>query len=142
MDKFYAKEIGIIDEIFKTGYVIELGEYQYFKHWNQGCICTGTLLHATYFEAEEMAEQFVQDSLRFAGLNPFISKVCWLFVSYEQKDGNEMYWSGNKYLSDINQAVAFSNYKDAQNYQKEMSLYNTGFLEYKSLKVKQIIMAA
>lgn len=130
-----------LDSIFPSGYVIELGKRQYFQTWReQRIICTELLSRARYFATAEAAEIYSRKKLAFAGMDIQICLVAWILVSWDGM--KEIYWQGEFYSMDVQNAVHFLSYQNAQKYQKEKSLQESGIIELHSFRAKKLQLAA
>ena len=67
-------------EIYVTGYVIELKKDCYFAGWQDGKILCRSFSYARYFGSVESAEAYIKKNLAFAGLRCYICKVSWGLV--------------------------------------------------------------
>lgn len=67
-------------EIYVTGYVIELKKDCYFAGWQDGKILCRSYSYARYFGSVKSAEAYVKKNLAFAGLRCYICKVSWGLV--------------------------------------------------------------
>lgn len=134
------KEISV--QVHPIGYVIELSRGQYFRKVQNQRICCAALFRAKYYPTWEAAEEDVWTYLGYVGLDPYICSVCWTLILVESLESEWQYWDGSTYVPDDRDAVRFSSYEEAVDYQKKYLLQKTGTAELHCFRDKQIILAA
>lgn len=132
----YTSEIKM-DQLFPTGFTIELSKGKYFKRWSDKTIQCSNLAGASYFKAMKEAEDFIYTSLNFVGLDPYICRVGWVLEHNE----HNMYWGKDSYTPNSCEAQWFLSYSEAALAQTQY-LKETSIIEYHSYRVKKIVLAA
>lgn len=130
-----------VDTIFPTGYVIMLGNGAYFRAWRRHkIIATKLCSRARYFPTAEAAEAFIKKRLAFVGIEMQLCFIAWVLISWDEV--KEAYWQGFAYDLDEKKAVRFLSYDEAQRYQKEKELQESGVIELHRFCEKQIQVTA
>lgn len=123
---------------FPTGYVIEIGNEQYFQKWKKHYIHCGLLAWATYFSTLKAAEDYIHDVLCFVGLDPYICRVGWVLKNLEYT----LYWGKDDYTLNRFDAQWFQSYDEALDFQKRHFIQENSVIDYDSYRVKKIVLAA
>lgn len=127
-----------LDDLFPTGFTIELSCGQYFKRWKNRSIHCSILNGAKYFPSMKAAEEYIYQSLCFVGLDPYICKVGWILMNIE----DDMYRGRDGYTPNSWEANWFLSYSEASRFQEQQSLRETSIIEYHSYRVKKVVLAA
>ena len=135
-EDFKMKEMPEVSRMLRTGYVIELDEKRYFSGWRAKRICTGIVERARYFSKMGQAERYARQKLGFIGLRIHICRVCWTLVETESLEDS---W---RLIKEKGDAVRFSTYEEAKNYQRENSLWRTTMIERSTFREKDVSLAA
>ena len=133
----------MLEQIYPVGFVIEVGEKQYFRMIRRKRIySTSVLCKAKYYSTYEKAEADIWRYLKYVGLNPYICRVCWTLIYTESLEDKWHFWNGNTYSMKEQEAVRFSSYDKAVDYQRINQLQYTGMIEHYCFRDKQILFAA
>ena len=126
-------------EIYVTGYVIELKKDCFFAGWQDGKILCRSYSYARYFGSVKSAEAYVKKNLAFAGLRCYICKVSWGLVIPVMESSMEE--NIKRYEKDGN-IPRFSTFFEVKRYQKEHHLEHTTYALPLADREKEIVLAA
>lgn len=125
-------------EMYPKGFVIELGDGQYFLKKRKHRIHCASFHKARRFAAQEAAQAYIRRNFGYYGLEAYICKLCWVLASWEEAE----YWDGNGFTHDLTGAVLFADIKSATCYRKKQGLDMDACLEYVACRVQKIRPAA
>ncbi len=132
-----------LDRFFQPGYVIELCENTYYRGSRNRRALAGALPQAERFSGMKAAEKFIHRHLRCADWSVCICEVCWVLLSVgSEMEETDLYWDGRQFTPDLGKALAFSSYRKALFCQKRERLQEVSMIDVRTLKRKQILLAA
>ncbi|MBM6803903.1 hypothetical protein H6B07_14800 [Mediterraneibacter glycyrrhizinilyticus] len=135
-------ENNVIKGFFQVGYLIKLGEGQYFRQFIKGRIQCGKEWEAHFFGSFKEAERYASKNLWYAGMDPKICRRAWAIVSADCEEGKEEFWDGNVFTSDSRRAKLFHNPKEMRNYIKRHGMSQKAYDDLLVVEEKQIRNAA
>lgn len=135
-------ENNVIKVFFQVGYLIKLGENQYFRQILKGRIQCGKEWEARFLGSFKEAESYASKKLWYAGMDPKICRRAWAILSADCEEGEEKFWDGRAFTSDGRRAKLFHNPKEMRNYIKRHGMSQKVYDDLLVVEEKQIRNAA
>lgn len=123
-----------LDDFFPTGFIIELGNGEYFKGWKNRRIQYGILAGAKHFPSIKAAEDYIYHALYYIGLDPYICRIGWILTDIQNDEED--------YTRNIREAQWFWSYGEVSLFQEQHSLQDTTMIEYHIERIKKVVIAA
>ena len=132
-----------MDQLFSSGYIIELETGKYLSGYNKKSIRSSPLERAIRFRSKQQAAECISQHLCYAGLEAWICEILWVLLSYKYElEGLAEYWTGTVFSDQFQSAVTFTTYREAERYQKVHNLENTSMIELQCFRREQMVIAA
>ena len=127
-----------LQEMYPKGFVIELGDGQYFQKMRKDHICCTHLQRARSFSKQNTAEAYIRKYFGYFGMETYICRLCWVLVSWEDRK----YWDGRGFTHELADAVQFLDIRSACSYQTQHGLGTQVYLDYTVCRVQRVCPAA
>lgn len=132
-----------MDRLFPGGYVIELETGKYLSCCTEKSICSSPLEGAIRFRDKQQVTEYIDRHLRYMGLQTVICEILWVLLSHKYElEGISEYWTGTVFSGQIQSAVTFTTYKEANIYQSAHDLQDTSMIEQQCFRREQMVVAA
>ena len=84
-----------MDQLFSSGYIIELETGKYLSGYNKKSIRSSPLERAIRFRSKQQAAECISQHLCYVGLEAWICEILWVLLSYKYElEGLAEYWTG------------------------------------------------
>lgn len=100
-----------MDQLFSSGYIIELETGKYLSGYNKKSIRSSPLERAIRFRSKQQAAECISQHLCYVGLEAWICEILWVLLSYKYElEGLAEYWTGTVFSDQFQSAVTFTTY--------------------------------
>ncbi|MCD7883543.1 MAG: hypothetical protein LUI87_07540 [Lachnospiraceae bacterium] len=131
----------LYDPASLPGFVIELGQDNYFRYIRKRTIFCGNLHQAKRFINLRAAKQYALSELCYYGLQVHICRIVWHLVAYDARD-DKRYYDGSGFTTDVDAALWFSSIDEAEGYLREKLLTEACFPNEGAIRMETVGVAA
>lgn len=133
----------VLGPFFPGGYVIRLGNDQYFWKWEKRKIRCAPFALARCFKTEAAAKRYADRCLWYEGMNPRICHIRWYLAYWrESETAPQYYHTGGKAVLEWERALSFEEYDSVRNYQQEKNLLEVTYLDFAPFDLETLSAAA